>query len=286
MECNVKSGRKPVIRRSFFLFCFKKDKFVRMKLYVHIIFWLAVVALMLAVFTPNLNSLSEAVYFIAMLLPVVFATCYFFNYYLIPRFLFTKKYGKFLLYSFYMLIISLYMEMVVIILSFIFLAKYSYNNMSPVSSDVLVLAITLYFVVLLFSFILLLRRNLQGEKVIGKLEEEKQKRQAGSFTVRSDRQQKTISFDEVLFIESLGDYLTIHLADRSTVTTRERISRLEERLPDQFVRIHRSFLVNREKINSFNRESITTGEHSLPVSRSYREQVMPLLGNVKNQLDN
>jgi len=248
-----------------------------MKLHFHIIFWLVVIGLLMAVFTPNLNSISEAVYFIAMLLPVVLGTCYFFNYILIPRFLLTRKYGKFILYSTYMLIISLYLEMVVIMLSFIFLAKYSYNNMSPVSSDVLVLAVTLYFVVLLFSFILLIKRNFSRERTISELESDKLRNETSFLTVRSERQNRQIDISEVTYIESLGDYVKINLIDGKQISTREKISSLEERLPDCFIRIHRSFLINKEKVRSFQHDTILVGDTDLPISRSYRDRVLETL---------
>ena len=134
------------------------DNFVLMKVHYHVIFWVVILALLSIIFTPYYTSFSEAFYFVSMLFPVAVGTCYFFNLYLVPEFLLTRRYFKFALYTVYMLIISLYLEMVVIMLSFIFLAKYSYGNMSPVSSDIFVLAITLYFIVLLFSFILLIQR--------------------------------------------------------------------------------------------------------------------------------
>jgi DNA-binding LytR/AlgR family response regulator len=49
-------------------------------------------------------------------------------------------------------------------------------------------------------------------------------------------------------------------------------------LPGTFIRIHRSFIVNREKITSFNREEILLGETELPVSRSYRSSAISELG--------
>jgi len=228
----------------------------------------------MAVFTPSLNSISEAVYFIAMLLPVVLGTCYFFNYYLVPRYLFARRYGSFFLYSVYMLIVSLYLEMVVIMLSFIFLAKYSYNNMSPVSSDVLVLAVTLYFIVFLFSFILLIRSNFVKDNAIDKLENERARNEIDSITIRSERQTRTIPLDKLSYIESLGDYVKLHLIDHEQVSTREKISSLEQRLPDYFLRIHRSFIVNKDRIRSFQRESLSLNSTTLPISRSYREKVM------------
>lgn len=243
-----------------------------MKIYKHIIFWFGVLVFLTAIFSPSYRSVSEAFYFVTMLMPVVIGTCYFFNLYLVPQFLLTKKYFRFVLYSIYMLVISLYLEMIVIFISFIFIAEYSYDKMSPVSSNIFILTVTLYFIVLLFSFVLLVRRTFVKEKTIEALNKEKLKEQEKTFTVRSDRQMKTLLYDKVLFIESLGDYVKINLQDGETITTKEKISKLADRLPDFFVRIHRSFIVQKHNVTSLTRESISIGELSLPISRTYKNK--------------
>ncbi len=250
-----------------------------MKIYMHIIFWLIVVTLLSIIFTPYFRSSSEAFYFISMLLPVVFGTCYFFNLYLVPQFLFTKKHGKFILYSVYMIIISLYLEMVIIIISLMFLANFSYNNMSPVSSDIYVLAITLYFIVFLFSFLLLIQQTFNKDKTLAKLVGEKEKNQAVSLTVRSERQLKIIPFQDILYMESLADYVKIHLQNKQVILTKEKIGKLEEKLPDTFIRIHRSFIMHKNKVNSFTRESVVINDTPLIISRTYREQAWESLTN-------
>lgn len=241
-----------------------------MKFYKHIFFWLGVLAFLTLIFNSTYGSVSEAFYFVSMLMPVVIGTCYFFNLFLVPQFLLTKKYFRFILYSIYMLVISLYLEMVVIFISFIFIAEYSYDKMSPVSSDIFVLTVALYFIVLLFSFVLLVRRTFLKENTIETMNKEKLKEQEKSFTVRSNRQMKTLLYDNILYIESMGDYVKINLQDGETIVTKEKISKLMSRLPDFFVRIHRSFIVHQHKISALTRESINIGELSLPISRTFK----------------
>lgn len=171
-----------------------------------------------------------------------------------------------------MIIVSIYLELVVMTLSFIYLAEYSYDNMGPYMTDVFSLATVLYFVVLLFSFISFVKRSMSDELKISTLSEEKEKYEAGSFTVRSNRKQVSLDFDEVLFIESLGDYVKINLADGTSVVTKEKISSLEARLPELYLRIHRSFLVNRDKITNFSKEEIEINGQAMPISRTYKKR--------------
>ncbi|NRA91730.1 MAG: response regulator transcription factor [Psychroserpens sp.] len=95
--------------------------------------------------------------------------------------------------------------------------------------------------------------------------------------IRSERKMIKLDFDQILFIESYSDYLKIHTKDK-LIVTRETISALEAKLPGlEFLRIHRSFIVSIKSISSFTHELITIGKHTLPISRSYKKQVLDLL---------
>lgn len=98
-----------------------------------------------------------------------------------------------------------------------------------------------------------------------------------SLYVRSDRKMIRVRFSEILYLESIGDYLKIHLQDR-TVVTRETMTTLEAKLPArEFIRIHRSFLVAKKEIESFTAEYVELVGIQLPVSRSYKEDVLTRL---------
>lgn len=99
------------------------------------------------------------------------------------------------------------------------------------------------------------------------------------FFVRSDRKMIKINFDEITYIESLSDYIKIHLSDKNIIT-RETISNIEARLPKQnFIRTHRSFIVSLKAIHSFTNETIGIDNHEIPISRSYKEEVLKRLEN-------
>lgn len=105
---------------------------------------------------------------------------------------------------------------------------------------------------------------------------------ADFFYVKSDRKMVKISFNDISFVESIGDYVKIHL-DNKTITTRETISALAENLPeDLFMRTHRSFIVSLNKVESYTCEYVETGSKQVPVSRSYREEVLNILANNRN----
>lgn len=244
-----------------------------MKTYQHIIFWILVHALLTLIFGKWFDSFVEAFYYVSLLLPVVMASSYFFSYFLIPRYLFTKRFLLFGIYAFYMFVISLTLELIASVTSMLMMIKFGVNETGPLVTDVFLLGIILHFVVLIMAFILLIKHYFIDQSAIGQLEEEKSKFEKGFITVRSHRKQIRIEFANLLYLESMADYIKIHLVDGGEVSSKQKISHIEKELPDSFIRIHRSFIVNKDKVTSFNREEILLGEIELPVSRSYRSSV-------------
>jgi len=97
--------------------------------------------------------------------------------------------------------------------------------------------------------------------------------------VRSDRKMIKVDFETVNYIESLSDYVKINLGDK-TIITRETISGIEAKLPtNNFIRVHRSFIVSVSKIESFTNEFIEINRKAIPISRSYKTVVLNKLEN-------
>lgn len=210
-------------------------------------------------------------------MPVMVATCYFFNYVLVPRYLLTLKYVRFFLYSFYMLIVSLYLAELVIFIAFIFLAAYKMDNMAMIATDVVLLTMVKYLIVFSFSFVLMFNRLVKHQHQIKALRAEESKHQIKTILVRSDRKNLNLALNKIQLLESLNDYVKIHLEGEEPVVTKATISSLEKQLPNTFIRIHRSFIINGEKVSSFNRESVCMGEQSYGFGRAYRKAALAVL---------
>ena len=92
--------------------------------------------------------------------------------------------------------------------------------------------------------------------------------------VRSNRRMLKVDFSDILYVESYSDYIKIHL-ENETIVTRETISAIEAKLPKtKFIRIHRSYIVCLSKIQSFTNEEVTVNRKALPISRSYKKEVL------------
>ena len=87
-----------------------------------------------------------------------------------------------------------------------------------------------------------------------------------------------IYLDEILYVESLKEYIRITAKDRS-VLTKFQLGQIEELLAkNNFIRVHRSFIVAKEKIEAFTATDIEIAGKQIPIGRSYKELVFSLLG--------
>lgn len=115
----------------------------------HLLFWMFVSVFYTLFFGHQNSNYASSLFFVALLLPVTITTLYFLNYFLIPRFLLQKKYARFLLFLFYTSVISSWLQLLLIVFTFITLAQYKSANMSPASLDLYFLVVSMYLVIII-----------------------------------------------------------------------------------------------------------------------------------------
>jgi len=94
--------------------------------------------------------------------------------------------------------------------------------------------------------------------------------------VNSNKKHIKVEFDQILYIESLKDYLRIHTLEKNIIT-KDKISDFEKKLPPQFLRTHRSFIVNTSKITAYTAQDVEIGTMEIPIGRSHKETVLAQL---------
>lgn len=82
-----------------------------------------------------------------------------------------------------------------------------------------------------------------------------------------------IAYDDILYMEGLKDYVKVHVkSDPKPILSLTSLKALEEKLPSsRFMRVHRSFIVNLDKIGAVTRNTIQIGSTTIPVSDQYKE---------------
>ncbi len=93
-------------------------------------------------------------------------------------------------------------------------------------------------------------------------------------TVRADYTLMRIELEKIKFIEGLDDYIKIHLEDAKPIVTRFTMKSILENLPpDQFIRVHRSYIVPSGKITALKNKLVFIGDTQIPVGSSYESNL-------------
>ncbi len=97
------------------------------------------------------------------------------------------------------------------------------------------------------------------------------------FFIKSDYKIQKIIIDEIIYIESMGDYVRFYLENKRVVALLS-LSKLIELLPNEkFIQIHRSYIINFEKINFIQNNIISIGQYQLPISKSRKKELMEII---------
>jgi DNA-binding LytR/AlgR family response regulator len=96
----------------------------------------------------------------------------------------------------------------------------------------------------------------------------------GHMFIKSGSKFFKVNYSDIIYIESMKDYLKIHTGDYNLVT-HQTMTEMEKLLPaKQFIRVHKSFIVSVSRIRSVDGSSIETEKHTIPIGLSYKNNLM------------
>ncbi len=94
--------------------------------------------------------------------------------------------------------------------------------------------------------------------------------------VNTNKKFTKVLFDDILYVESVKDYIRIHTPDQNVIT-KDKLSTFILKLPSYFLRVHRSYLVNTQKISAFTTVDVEIGNIEVPIGDSYKKEVLARL---------
>lgn len=98
-----------------------------------------------------------------------------------------------------------------------------------------------------------------------------------SIFVRADLSSVKLELDDILYIEGMADYLKIFVQDRKPIITRMTVKNLLEMLPpNDFIRVHRSYIVPVKKIVAIKSKSIELPKRKIPIGKTYQKTISEL----------
>jgi DNA-binding LytR/AlgR family response regulator len=96
--------------------------------------------------------------------------------------------------------------------------------------------------------------------------------------IKTEYRIQRVNLADISYIEALRDYVAFHIGAEKILTL-ESMRHMEEILPDDhFIRIHKSYIVNRSKIDYLERSRVVIGKEYLPIGDTYKEKVRLKLG--------
>ena len=100
----------------------------------------------------------------------------------------------------------------------------------------------------------------------------------GYIFVKSDYKLVRINFKDILYAEGVKDYVKIYLKDGSSIKSLACLRNLIDFLPSpQFLRVHRSFIVNIDNMKTIDRSRFVVGDKFIPISDTYKEQLQKII---------
>jgi two-component system LytT family response regulator len=98
--------------------------------------------------------------------------------------------------------------------------------------------------------------------------------------IKSEYKLVRINFSDILYIESLRDYISVHTADKQKIMSLESLRNMEALLPaDKFMRVHKSYIVSLGKIKFVERNRIVIAGEYIPVGESYQAAFFEKIGD-------
>ncbi len=117
-----------------------------------------------------------------------------------------------------------------------------------------------------------LQRNIEAAPLIPKNTEST----ATFIYVRVNRKQVKVNFDTILYVESIKDYIKIH-TEKEVLITKHSISSFEKKLDSRFCRVHRSYIVNKDKITAYTKNDIEIERIEIPIGDNFRKNIAAFL---------
>lgn len=89
--------------------------------------------------------------------------------------------------------------------------------------------------------------------------------------IKTDKKLIKLSFDDILFVKGLGNYVEIFLKNKKKYVYYKTLKGLIDKLPDEFMRVHNSNIVNLKNVDCIEDNQIIIGGHKITIAKSYKD---------------
>jgi two-component system, LytTR family, response regulator LytT len=246
----------------------------------HILYWIAFVMFFGVAWGIQDNSYFRNIMIQICCLPSRMLLVYITIFYLFPKFFDKKQYLSFFVCYFILIgLISILIQRP-LFLYFIqpnFLPSFNYSGFF-VSSEIINTALDINIAAMVpiaYTYLTTvghLQNNSDERKSTTEESDNHNHYYDTYITLKVDKSQRKIKASDILYVESLRNYCKIKMKD-SEITVLKTLTSIQESLPESdFLRVHRSFLVNKDAITSFSPSKVEIQNITIPVGRKYKDE--------------
>jgi len=230
------------------------------RILTHVLFWLGYFISFGLIWSQD-GDYYSSFYLEFMLLPIRISAVYLTIYVLLPRSLLQEKFLCFAgQYALLMLVCGILQRVI---------SHYFYEgNTGWTTAELLRVWPIMRAIILINSTVLFV----SAFKILTLYLVERKKNQAQVsdmvIEIKADKRIFRLSPRQILFIEGMGNYIIYHTTDQQKLIRYASLKQALSELPVDFARIHRSYIVNKNHVRSYNAEDVEIGEHFLPIGKS------------------
>ncbi len=229
-------------------------------------FWLLYYLLFSVIWAQDGDYLASF-YLEFILLPTRMLVVYVTLYFLVPRYLVKKKYLFFVLGYLLTLMAGGILQRVFIHLFYenLMLAGHGkglFSLQMLVRAIILINSTALFVLgIKIFQLYVIASEKLQSSEEVG-------------LEIRSNRRTHKVKSDQILYVEGLGNYVNYHLVDGSKIISYGSMKNTLTKLPDHFVRVHKSYVVNKHHISSFDANNVQVKKQEIPRGKNISDEIL------------
>lgn len=242
------------------------------RLLSHIVFWLIYYVAYSVIWSGSFG-LKASFFLEFILLPVRMLAAYAVLLWLLPKFLAQKKYLGFFVYYALLLLSCAVLQRL-----FIF---FFYEELLIQSNAALFDPASLFRAGMLINTTVLLVTSIKLLSMY--LNANQTKAKTDRVEIKANRRTHIVETEQILYIEGLGNYVSYYLKNSEKLVSYISLKKAMTDLPDNFLRVHKSFIINRDHIESFSAEDIQIGDKTVP--RGAKVEDFELKAQILNKKD-
>ena len=233
------------------------------RILTHVIFWLAYYVSFALIWSGR-YGLYGSFFLEFILLPMRIAATYLVLYWAMPRFLLPGKLIIFLLSLVAILLICGLFQRLSI--------YFFYEEFLDITQTALFGPQAMFRAMLLINTTVMLAMTIKLYGLYQELRSQGGHETVAMVELKSDRRMHLIHPDDITHIQGLGNYITIRLNDGQELTSYSTLKKVMEQLPEHFLRVHKSHIINKKHLKSYNNEDLEIGNTSIPRGKDIKDE--------------